>query len=161
MAPPCGRECTPSTFARMKRLVPLMLVACSTNSTPVMMSMPDMGLCASATGVRPAARKDIDLVGTGSSLMVFYGGDQAPFDPMAAVQAKQFVDELWGFDTTCGSWHALMATGTTPGPRAAYAAVWDEGQRVLLIAGRAGATATPPLTNEVWALDGPSLTWRQ
>jgi hypothetical protein len=150
----------------MRRLVPLLLAAaCSSNTAP--MSMTDAGTdgaaSSCATGQRPSARKDVDLVSPDGANLLLYGGDTAPFDPMAAVQQKQFVDDLWLFSAGCASWKPAVVNGPTPGPRAAYAAVFDGSKRVLYVAGRAGSGDAPPLVNDVWSLsyDGTALAWTQ
>src|SRR6185503_8718981 len=91
----------------------------------------DGGACMSSA-LRPSARKDIEAVLVPSTKQILiYGGDEAPFDPNAMAQPKQFVDELWRFDLGCKTWEQL--TANAPGPRAGYAAALDTKRNRMVI----------------------------
>jgi hypothetical protein len=122
---------------------------------------PDMAGCTPGA-MRPAARKDFDAVRVpGTQKILVYAGDQAPFS-MALPLPRQFVDELWQYDASgCGGWQSLTATNS-PGARGAYAATFDtKRNRMIVVAGRKGTDSSPPLTNEVWALDVAAMSWQQ
>jgi hypothetical protein len=147
-------------------LVPL-FAACSTE-TAKMMSTTDGGVDGGAdagacppSALRPSGRKDVDgvLVPDAKKLLL-YGGDEAPFDPTAATQPRQLVDETWRLDLACGTWERLPAVGA--GARAGYAAAFDaKRNRMIIVGGQLGTTADPPLVNDVWALDLTALTWSE
>jgi N-acetylneuraminic acid mutarotase len=141
-------------------LLLIFLNACSNSgSSPsdMTMSPPDLG----SNGVRPPGRKSIDAVLAPTLNQLFvYGGDQQPFT-MALPAPRQFVDDLWSYDWASGQW-SMVATGVPPGPRGQYAAALDSKRnRILYFGGRKGATATPPLTNEIWAYDPTAKSWAQ
>jgi hypothetical protein len=151
----------------MKRL--LLICACTaacsaSSSKPILdggLDAGDGGACA-ATALRPPARKDVDAVLVPSTRQVYlFGGDEAPFDPTAAVPVRQLVADVWRLTLgACPTWEMLPASAA--GARAGYAAVLDSKRgRILYIGGYAGTDASPPLVNDVWALDVATLAWSQ
>lgn len=62
------------------------------------------------------------------------------------------VDELWRWSFgSCGGWSRLT-TASTPGPRAGYAAAYDDRRNRIVYIGGA-------VTNDAWALDADKLTF--
>jgi hypothetical protein len=137
----------------------LALVACNGANPGTGSDGGSDGSACMSSAVRPPGRKDVDAVLVPSSgKIVVFGGDVAPFST-ALPAPRQLVDDLWRYDVACGTWENLGA-GQAPGPRAAYAAALDtKRNRMLVVAGRAGTGTSPPLVNDVWAMDVATLAW--
>jgi hypothetical protein len=140
----------------MKRLIFFALLsgACGNDA-----SMPDGGDAMCMTPTRVTARRDVEAVAVGGGKAIVYGGDEAPFNPMSTM--RQLVEDVWQIELGCGNWTQLqVAPGA--GPRGGYAAAFDaKRNRLIAFGGQKGATANPPVANDLWALDLASLTWSQ
>jgi hypothetical protein len=112
----------------------------------------EIGSCST----RPAPRGDVSavLVPTSNQLYL-YGGDQTPVGP-----ARQLIPGLWRYSfASCARWTPLTVSAD-PGPRAGYAAAFDDRRhRILYVGGLSGAGQSPPPSDDVWALDSDALTF--
>ncbi len=91
------------------------------------------------SGARPGQRDAHEAVYfPNAQEIVVYGGDNAPFNPMAMTPSV-YTDEVWGYGTTCGTFTDLVSAAgpSGPGQRGAYAATLDsKRQRMIVIGGR-------------------------
>ncbi|HEX9103114.1 MAG TPA: hypothetical protein VF997_12970 [Polyangia bacterium] len=92
---------------------------------------------------RPSARSQVGAVLVPATNQIYALGGQGPQLPL---------DELWRYSFgACGGW-ARLVLASSPGPRAAYAAAFDDMRsRIVYIGGGA--------SNDVWALDTNRLTF--
>jgi len=92
--------------------------------------------------------------------LVVFGGDDGV--PEACAPAPSYVDELWVFETDCGTWRQIEGA-SGPGPLARASAVLDSARnRMVLFGGRsqAGGGAYDQ-HDDVWALDLDALSWTE
>jgi hypothetical protein len=94
---------------------------------------------------RPPARTDFTAVRVPATDHLFVFGGRAPLAAVAALWR-------WGFGACAGWLH--LPFETTPGPRAGYAADFDDRRHRILYVGGAQA-------NDVWALDTDRLAFEQ
>lgn len=100
---------------------------------------------------RPSARSAVDAVLVADTNQIYALGGQG---------AELPIDELWRYSFgACGGWTRLVLA-SSPGPRANYAAAFDDMRsRILYIGGAsAGPDGGGPI-NDVWALDTNRLTF--
>ena len=152
----------------MRRLIlaAFLLAACNANHTNADGGGTDGGSDGGTDGMsgpmcgalRSGARREVQSVFADNAVWL-YGGDKHPFTGGASLE-KQYVAELWKYDPVACSFQMLNATD--PGARGGYAAAFDQQRdRIVYFGGRAGTGISPPLVNDVWALDLKSTTWKK
>jgi len=98
---------------------------------------------------RPSARSAVNAVLVPATNQIY---------ALGGLGAQLPIDELWRYSFgACGGWTRLVLA-SSPGPRANYAAAFDDMRsRIVYIGGGSSGDGGP--TNDVWALDTNGLTF--
>lgn len=120
-------------MARMRWLLGCALIAgCTVRGGPITCPSP----------LRPAARSQLTPVLVAATDQIYALGGANDMHP---------IDDLWRWSFgSCGGWQPL-SLASSPGPRAGYAAAFDDKRQRILYIGGTGAT------QDVWALDTDRL----
>jgi hypothetical protein len=89
--------------------------------------------------LRPSARSQVTAVLVPADNQIY---------ALGGLGAQLPLDELWRYSFgSCGGWIHIVPATTTPGPRANYAAAFDDKRSRIIYIGGNG------MTNDVWSLD--------
>ncbi len=86
--------------------------------------------------------------------MLVYGG---------APESSGALDDLWSYQPTANRWTRLAPTGAVPAARSRQSAVWDAGNRQMLVFGGYAATegggGIGGYSNELWSYNPTTNAW--
>ncbi len=153
---------------RVRLLLPLMLVGCSTGPVnppadgAVADGSADARACGPGSSTQPQARGDaVGAVDPATGLLYVFGGDVGP--TVMCIPSPMFRNDTWSYDAECDAWRSIE-TATAPTARARAAFATDTRRRRLVLFGgrfRAGASGNYTLYNDVWAFDFAAQSWAQ